>query len=163
MKKLLFILMLCPLMMITSCKDNAEKGNNGNNATDTTNPVTKEMLLAQEIKASNELFPMQVEEGTTLLSLIKDGNHVIYEYSVDEDIMDFKPFIENKEGIKNNIKNQIITMNTPNSEAHAFMSLVRDTGKDLRYQYTGNKSGKVAIFEFTNDDLHEMITDFDEN
>lgn len=157
MKKLLLILMLCPLMMITSCKDNAEKANNSFET------ASKEMLLAQEIMASNEQFPVQVEVGTTLLSLTKYENHVIYEYTVDEDITDFKPFIENKEQIKNNIKNQIIAMNIPNTEAHAFMSLVRDTGNDLRYQYTASKSGKVATFEFTNDDLHEMIKDFDEN
>ena len=54
-------------------------------------------------------------------------------------------------------------MCTPNSEVYAFMSLIRDTGRDLRYQYTGNLTGKVTTIEFSNDDLHEMIKDFDQN
>ena len=157
MKKLLFLLMLCPLMMITSCRDNAEKANN---ATET---VSKEMLLVQEIKAFQDQLPMQVDEATTLLSIFKEGEHVIYEYSVDEDDMDFKQFIEHKEEFRNNIKKQIMAMNTPDSEVYAFMSLLRDTGKGLRYQYAGNLSGKVTIIEFSNDDLQEMIKDFEEN
>ncbi len=157
MKKLLFLLMLCPLMMITSCKDNAEKANN------TTKTTTKEMLLAQEIKATNDQLPIQVDEATTLLSVSKLGEYVIYEYSVNEGDMDFKQFIEHIEDFRNNIKDQIITMSTPNTEVYAFMSLIRDTGRDLRYQYTGNLTGKVTTIEFTNDDLHEMIKDFDQN
>ena len=68
MKKL-FLLLMFPLLMITSCKDNAEKANNSNNATET---VSKEMLLEQEIKAFNEQLPIQVDEATTLLSMFKD-------------------------------------------------------------------------------------------
>ena len=159
MKKLFFLLMF-PLLMITSCKDNAEKANNSNNITET---VSKEMLLEQEIKAFNEQLPIQVDEATTLLSMFKDEEYVIYEYSVDENDMDFKQFIEHKEEFRNNIKNYIISKSTPDSELYAFMSLVRDTGNNLRYQYIGNKSGKATIFEFSNDDLKEMITDFDKN
>ena len=157
MKKLLFLLTLCPLMIITSCKDNAEKADN---ATET---VSKEMMLVQEIKAFNDQLPTQVDKATTLLSVSMSGEYVVYEYSVDEDDMDFGQFIEHKEDFRNNIKNYIITMSTPDSEVYAFMSLIRDTGKDLRYQYAGNLSGKVTIIEFSNDDLQEMIKDFDEN
>lgn len=160
MKKLLFLLMLCPLMMITSCKDNVEKADNAATAAEN---VSKEKLLEQEIKATNEQLPIQVDEATKLLSVSKHGEYVIYEYSVNEGDMAFKQFIDHKEDFKNNIKDQIIAMSSPNSEVYAFMSLIRDTGRDLRYQYTGNLTGKVTTIEFTNDDLHEMIKDFDQN
>ena len=160
MKKLLLLLMLCPLMMISSCKDNAENTSDANNVADTAT-VSKEMLLDQEIKATNDQLPFQVDEATTLLSVVKDSECVVYEYSVNEGDMDFKQFINNIEDFRNNIKNQIIAMSTPDSEVYAFMSLLRDTGRDLRYQYTGNQSGKVTTIEFTNDELQEMIKDFD--
>lgn len=148
MKKLFFLLMICPLMMLTSCKDN--KGSN----------AKEELLLEQEMKATNAQLPMQVDVATTLMSVTIDGDMVTYKYLVDEDAMDYAQFIDQREQFRNDLKKQIVAMSTPNSEMHAFMSLLKVTGKDLRYQYKGNRSGMITTIDFPNDELQEMIKDF---
>ena len=63
MKKLLFVLLLCPLMVMTSCRDSSGSNNKA-----------KELLLANDIKAANDQFPMQVDYATTALSVALEGD-----------------------------------------------------------------------------------------
>ena len=147
MKKLFFLLMLCPLLMVVSCKDN-------------TGSASNEALLDKEIAASNKNMPMQVDNATTLLSLSRDGDVVTYEYVIDENAMDYAQFIDQKEKFRINLKNQIIALSTPDSELYGFMSLIKATGKNLRYQYKGNRSGLITTIDFPNDEIQEMIKDF---
>ena len=148
MKKLLFILMLCPLLMITSCKDNAKTGTDAN---------SMEILLDKEIAASNAQFPVKVDFATTLKSLSRDGNIVTYEYEIDENAFDFDSLAAEKERFRSQLENQIAIMSTPNSEVYVFMTMLRDTGNELRYLYKGNPSGKTMVIEFTNDELKKII------
>ena len=81
-------------------------------------------MLEQEMKATNAQLPMQVDVATTLMSVTIDGDMVTYKYLVDEDAMDYAQFIDQREQFRNDLKKQIVAMSTPNSEMHAFMSLV---------------------------------------
>ena len=151
MKKILFILMLCPLLMISSCKDNANTNPSAN---------SKEILLDKEIEASNAQFPVQVDDATTLMSLSRDGNIVTYEYEIDESAFDFETFTAQKESFKSQLEKQIAVLSTPNSEVYVFMSLLKDTGNSLRYLYKGNRSGKTMVIEFSNDELKQIIKEY---
>jgi hypothetical protein len=151
MKKLFLILMLCPLMMLMpSCTGNADKSANN---------LSKEVLLDQEIASSNAQMPIQMDNATTLLSLSRDGEIVTYEYLLDENEVDFSQFIEDKAQHRNKLSNQITLLSTTEPSMHAFMSLLKETGKSLRYRYKGNSSGVVVTIEFSNDELQEMIKD----
>lgn len=151
MKKLFYILLLFPLLMITSCKDNTNTS---------TGADSKDVLLDKEIAASNAQFPVKVDDATTLMSLSRDGNIVTYEYEIDESAFDFETFMAQKERFKSQLENQIAVLSTPNSEVYVFMSLLKDTGNSLRYLYKGNRSGKTMVIEFSNDELKQIIKEY---
>lgn len=150
MKKLFFLLMICPLMMITSCKDNA----NSNVSADSV-----EALIDQEIEATNKQFPMQVDAATTLVSMSRQGDIVKYDYIIDESAVDFETFKAGKDSFKDRLKNDIIVLCLPSSELRAFFTLLRDSGKVLRYEYKGNPSGQTMSIDFSNDELHDIVKD----
>ena len=138
MKKVFFILLLLPLLLVTSCKDNTGSGLSAD---------SKEALLDKEIAASVAQFPMQVDDATTLVLLSRDGNVVTYDYVLDESKMNFDEFIANKESFKAQLRNNIVVVCTPSSD------------KELHYRYTGKPSGRLVTIEFSNDEIKELIKD----
>lgn len=144
MKKLFFILLLCPLMILTSCKDNS-KVNVGADA--------KELLLDQEIEKTKDIFPMQIDNATTLVSMKRDGDIVSYEYVFDENERAF----DGQEAFKKQLRDNLVFVSQSATELYAFMTLLRDTGKTLRYDYKGMQTGKSIVIDFTNEDLHEIF------
>lgn len=158
MKKFLLILMFCPLLMVMSCRDNTATSSE---TAPSTNANSMEAALEKEIYASNAQMPMQVDYATTLRSVTRDGNVVTYEYGIDESVFDFDDIIARNEEFKANLKDQIKLMSTPDSEVYTFMSLLQKTGKDLRYLYKGNSTGKTMTIVITNDELQELIRDLD--
>ena len=147
MKKLLFILMLCPLMMITSCKDNANTSAGKN---------SKEILLDKEIEASNAMFPMQVDIATTLKSVSRDGKVVTYEYEIDESVLEFETLTAKEETYRSQLESQLAALSKPNAEMYAFVSILKETDCGLRYLYKGNLTGKTMAIEFTSDELKKL-------
>ena len=150
MKKLFLILLFLPLMMVTSCKDNTGSGISAD---------SKDALLDKEIAASVAQFPMQVDDATTLVLLSRDGNVVTYDYALDESKMNFDEFIANQESFKAQLRNNIVVVCTPSSDFHTFMTLLRDTDKELRYRYKGKPSGRSVTIEFSNNEIKELIKD----
>lgn len=142
--------MICPLMMLTSCRDNANS-NVGANSIDA--------LIDQEIEATNKQFPMQIDNATTLLSMSRDGNVVTYNYSIDEGVLDFDEFTAHEVSFKEQLRNNIIVASSPSTEFHAFLILLRDSDKELHYRYKGNRSGKTMAVGFSNDDIKSLIRD----
>lgn len=159
MKKFLLIFMLCPLLMVMSCRDNTAT-NNETTTTVSADASSMEMALEKEIYASNAQMPMQVDYATTLRSVTRDGNVVTYEYGIDESVFNFDDIIARSDDFKANLKEQIKLMSSPDSEVYTFMSLLKKTGKDLRYLYKGKNSGKTMTIVITNDELKELIQDF---
>lgn len=159
MKKFLLIFMLCPLLMVMSCRDNTAT-NNETTTTVSADANSMEMALEKEIYASNAQMPMQVDYATTLRSVTRDGNVVTYEYGIDESVFNFDDIIARSEDFKANLKEQIKLMSSPDSEVYTFMSLLKKTGKDLRYLYKGKNTGKTMTIVITNDELKVLIQDF---
>ncbi|MBQ3364797.1 MAG: hypothetical protein IJG42_12705 [Muribaculaceae bacterium] len=159
MKKFLLIFMLCPLLMVMSCRDNTATSNE-TTTTVSADANSMEAALEKEIYASNAQMPMQVDYATTLRSVTRDGNVVTYEYGIDESVFNFDDIIARSEDFKANLKEQIKLMSSPDSEVYTFMSLLKKTGKDLRYLYKGKNTGKTMTIVITNDELKELIQDF---
>lgn len=159
MKKFLLIFMLCPLLMVMSCRDNTATSNE-TTTTVSADANSMEMALEKEIYASNAQMPMQVDYATTLRSVTRDGNVVTYEYGIDESVFNFDDIIARSEDFKANLKEQIKLMSSPDSEVYTFMSLLKKTGKDLRYLYKGKNTGKTMTIVITNDELKELIQDY---
>ncbi len=159
MKKFLLIFMLCPLLMVISCRDNTATSNE-TTTTVSADANSMEAALEKEIYASNAQMPMQVDYATTLRSVTRDGNVVTYEYGIDESVFNFDDIIARSDDFKANLKEQIKLMSSPDSEVYTFMSLLKKTGKDLRYLYKGKNSGKTMTIVITNDELKELIQDY---
>lgn len=159
MRKLLFLLLLLPLLFVTSCSNTGDSSTNSSTNATAPSSSANQLLMAldREIEASNAQMPMKVDYATNLLSLTRDGDNVTYVYEIDESSFDFEDMIADKESFKNQLKNQISLLSTPDNEVYAFMSLLRDTGKNLRYVYKGNTSGKTMTIEFANSELKELI------
>jgi len=148
MKKLFFVLMLCPLLMLTmpSCSGGTGSTNSGTDK-------TKMELLDKEIDLSNHQMPMQVDFATTLMSLKRQSMTVSYQYVVDEDAIDMDEVIANQRPFKTTLENQITTV----KEAKYFASMVADAGCDLHFVYDGNHSAKNVTIEFTNAELKSIL------
>lgn len=161
MKKFLLIFMLCPLLTVMSCRDNTATSNEtAPSVSADANLNSVEAALEKELYASNAQMPMQVDYATTLNSVTRDGKVVTYEYVIDEGVFNFDDIIARNEDFKANLKEQIKLMSSPDSEVYTFMSLLKKTGKDLRYLYKGKSTGKTMTIVITNDELKELIQDF---
>ena len=145
--------------MVMSCRDNTATSNE-TTTTVSADANSMEAALEKEIYASNAQMPMQVDYATTLRSVTRDGNVVTYEYGIDESVFNFDDIIARSEDFKANLKEQIKLMSSPDSEVYTFMSLLKKTGKDLRYLYKGKNTGKTMTIVITNDELKELIQDF---
>ncbi len=150
MKKLFLLLLICPLMMLTSCKDNGKSSLRADSAN---------ALIDQEIEATNAQFPMQIDVATTLVSTSRQGDIVAYHYILDESEVDFDTFNASKESFKNRLRNDLTVICLPSSEVHALFALLRDSGKVLRYEYKGKPSGRTMSIDFSNEELHKIIKD----
>lgn len=139
MKKLFFVLMLCPLLMLmASCT-----GSTGN---------SKYKALDAEIELANQQMPMQMTHAITLTGMLRDGFVVSYVYEVNEEVLTLDNFIADETAFKANMVNEIVN----NTEVVRFFTLIADAGCDLQYVYNGSHSGKTTIISFTNAELKEM-------
>ena len=137
-------------MMVTSCRDNANTNTNMDVA-------TKDALIDQEIEASNAQLPMQVDYATTLLAMSRDDSIVTYQYELDENEVEFEDIFANQVSFRADLKEKLTAGSETDLELNAFLTLLSETGKVLRYSYTGNLSGQVVSLEFSNDEIKEMI------
>ncbi|MBP5425407.1 MAG: hypothetical protein J6Y33_04960 [Prevotella sp.] len=122
-------------------------------AEDNTNPSAEDKLYA-EIEATNMQLPMQVDEVTVLEKMVVEGNSVVYLYQVDESIVSIDDMRNNTDATKENLKN---SLKNGGPLVQAFLKKVIDTGRDLRYRYTGSESGETTEVVFTPADLQNIL------
>ena len=151
MKKLLFILLLCPMMLFISCKDSGSNSSVEQNS--------NEALINQDIEVSNADFPAKVDFATTIMHVSNDGDCVTYHYEVDESMLDFDAFIANIDHFREEQKVNLVASGATNPDIVTFAGLLNKTGKAMRHEYKGNQTGRVVSFEYSSDELHEMFGD----
>ena len=122
-------------------------------AEDNTNPTAEDKLNA-EIEATNMQLPMQVDEVTVLEKMVVEGNSVVYLYQVDESVVSIDDMRSNTDATKENLKNSLMN---GGPLVQGFMKKVVDTGRDLRYRYTGSKNKETAEVVFTPADLQSIL------
>lgn len=110
--------------------------------------------LNAEIEATNMQLPMQVDEATVLENLAVEDNSVVYLYQVDESVVSIDDMKSNADATKGNLKNMLENGGLP---VQTFLKKVLDTGRNLRYRYTGNESGATTEIVFTTDDLQKIL------
>ena len=138
-------------MVVTSCKGNVDGG------TKTDSKEAKELLIDKDIEETNTQFPMPVDIATTAVSVSRDGDVVIYHFEVNEGLLEIESFIENQETMKSELRKSLVDVLNQDPSFREIMNLMKETGKCLKYEYKGSKSGKTMVIEFTTDEISEML------
>lgn len=120
------------------------------------NPATDEELLDWQLKSTNAMMPLAVDEFTTLVSLERSGRQLTYVYEVDDLNMDFTDFVDGKDQFRQTLMANLEAANTQQSSFSQFLKLVCRSDMALSYQYRAKSSGQVVNIDFTNADLKEI-------
>lgn len=108
-----------------------------------------ESKLQVQVELANKEFPMEIADGLTVDNLTIEGDYVVYNITVDEDVCDIGSLNRNKQQVKEDI------MATLKSDASVseFLKVCADANKGIAYKYTGDTSGDTCMitietFEF---------------
>ena len=113
---------------------------------------TNKLLLENQLAMENSRSPYSVAEGMQLVKVFDDGNNIVYEYSLDEDLYDISLFNYAKDEIKSNARE---IFNDPVMKRN--IETINSLGKGLIIRYSGKKTGKSADISFTSDELNKFI------
>lgn len=124
-----------------------------NVAENSTSPDAEDKLNA-EIEATNMQLPMMVDEATVLEKVIAESNSVVYLYQLDESMINIDDVKGNADAAKENVRNSLVN---GGPIVLTFVKKVFDTGRDLRYRYTGSESGESMEIVFTLDEMQDIL------
>lgn len=120
-------------------------------------PQSVSDLLDWQIEVSNSMLPKQIDELGDLVSLEQDSISVSYIYSIDEDKASMKQIQAAKDEIATELKTELKEqLTSPKSSSKPFSMLVIKAGKNLRYVYKGDKTGKTVSIDISNQELKEI-------
>lgn len=109
----------------------------------------KDKALSVAVEQINEQLKGQKMPGIEEMSLSFDDGYVIYNYVVDEELSDMATIKAGAEESKKNLKATVINQ----ASNKAFIDLVKSVDRGLKFDYKGNKSGKVVEIVFEKDEL----------
>lgn len=104
-----------------------------------------EALIAKQCRISNIHMPIKVDEQTTLNRTILEKKQVIYDFIIDEQLLDMKELKKDKKAIKLRIYLAL--------RPQYFLKLCKETKRNIIYRYTGNKTGKSISIKVPYKDL----------
>lgn len=96
------------------------------------------ILLNEQVAAANDSLPREPEPGITLNKLTIEGNYLVYNLSVDENIVSLAELNDSKEEIQTELIEWIYTES--DSDQTAFVSLVLAAFKGMKQRYKGEQS-----------------------
>ena len=113
------------------------------------NPPSDEDLLNQLVEAEKSKFPVETEEGITVVNAIIEDNKVIYIGEIDEGIYDIDKFIAFLTENEENFKQRILA----NPFVKGNFNIFKRTNTSLVYRYIGNSSQKYIEITITPDEM----------
>lgn len=108
-------------------------------------------LLKCQIELSNLSLPVTVEEGIRNTEIAIEGDYVVNNLVLDEDLYDIEIFdnnVELKEVLLEGLK-----LNANNPLMQLILKLLKETGKGVAYRFIGNVSGKEVFIPIEIDEL----------
>lgn len=108
-------------------------------------PISPRDLLEIMITSTNAQCPMQIDEVTILSSVSLEGTNVVYNYSLDEDVVTMDVIEQNKISIKSNLKQ---ALSTPDPTMKQMISECKEANTGISYRYVGNTTGNVCVIKF---------------
>lgn len=129
MKKLLTILTLFAMMLGTAA-------------------CVKSQSLESALNELNRQCPSYIGEGVTMTRAYDDGQHIAYEYRIDERIIDMDLLSYNQYEVKQSIKSML---NSPKMKEGIDACIHYNKG--LSVHYVGDTSGKSVVITFSLQEL----------
>ena len=113
-------------------------------------PISPRDLLEIMITSTNAQCPMQIDEVTILSSVSLEGTNVVYNYSLDEDVVTMDVIEQNKISIKSNLKQ---ALSTPDPTMKQMICVCKGANTGISYRYVGNTTGNVCVIKFSPSEL----------
>lgn len=110
--------------------------------------------LEEMVNVTNVSCPIAIDEATTLNKLTIEADKVVYNYTVDEKIVNITAMKENRERMKQTIKGSL-KMAEPS--LRKFLETCVKDNKGLAYRYVGNTSKKSIEYIFTVAELKALL------
>lgn len=120
---------------------------------DLTEEESNRRNLKELVDITNLSFPMEVDEATTVEKLSIEGDWVVYDYTVDEEVVSIDLLEKNKAQMKESLKTNI----SSGMDVRQFAQTCLDCDKGILYRYKGEKSGNTAVVSFSVDDLKKIL------
>lgn len=121
----------------------------------------QEAKLKAVITVANKQCPMDMGQAGKITSIIYDGNNVVYNFQLNEEITDIDALKKNQDGMKESIKTMF---RNPTREVKKMFEIMVDCNAGLQVIFMSDKSGNKAIAELTTEELKETLnTDADES
>lgn len=109
------------------------------------NEESYEDFIYSIVESNNAACPVEVDEGVTMVRVYDDGQNIIFQCDVDENIYDMEYF----HSLKSDIKEALLS--------DQLMSTIIDrlsmANRSVIYRYIGDKSGNICDIILSADDL----------
>lgn len=110
-------------------------------------------FLNSMIEQTNREYPQKLEEGITMERIFLEGDYVVYQAKVDEDVIDMDLLEMNKKNMKLAIKENL---SASDPEIKMFKNTCTKAEKGIAYKYVGDTSGQSVYIRFSCDELKNM-------
>ena len=122
-------------------------------------PQSVSDLLDWQIEITKSMLPKQFDELGDFVSLEQDSISVSFIYSINEEKVSMKQLQAAKDEVATELKTELKEeLTSPKSTSKPLLMLVIKAGKNLRYVYKGNKTGKTVSIDISNQELKEIAS-----
>lgn len=125
-------------------------------STTSANDSQTEKELDAQVAVANAACPMQIDQFTTMLSVSKGLDAVIYNYQVDESQMMMGEVEARMALLKSNMKS-MISRHALGSAFDYFAKLCVKSNRGLHYQYHGSEGGGPYSYTITASELRALV------
>lgn len=111
--------------------------------------VKKESRIGQEIDFVNQDLPQYLGDGMTLELVYDNGDDVVCEISLDEDMYDISDFELYRTEFKSNFKELI----NSDSDMEEMCRVLKEEKHGLIYKLVGDQTGEAIEIGFSSDEI----------
>ena len=108
--------------------------------------------IIEDIKASNEDCPFELEKGVMITNIRMSDNYVVYTAECDEDIINVGSLKVAKSNLKKTLL-EAFTADDIDDVTKEFVKNLKIIGAGIIYNYVGDTSGKSCIVKIEPDEL----------
>lgn len=120
---------------------------------DFTEKEKNDKILDIQVLIAKSACPVTLDEVTTLVDVVREGNTIKYVNELDDSQIDMSFIKENSSEFKRSIGSEI----SSNPVASTLLQALVAVGGDIEYVYKGKQSGEICVIEFSPEDITKLI------